>query len=202
MLEFISLSTLKDFLDVLSKTKELIGQRKSKKLRLFEDVVDPIFRALQPVVEDYITLFATTLRDVSAARTTSEFNIALDNLRFARAKLFSTRAEIRALTAETMSLSHDRDLYRFLRCVDSIFYNVRMAPQQSKMSRSLEVQGLLELLAEDDDNISREFAETCIRKTLREVENGFIDAAQAHARIRIESQIHLIATFKTTSDAQ
>ena len=75
------MSPLELFLTLVDRTIALVGERKRDKVACFNDVIDPLFQALEPVADDYSTLFKSTQRDVAAGVSAREISLRLSPAR-------------------------------------------------------------------------------------------------------------------------
>lgn len=95
------LQTIEAFLRVIDKFINLLKRADRDKQQLFKEFVEPLFVELQPVVDDYFTLF---LRSRELVRNEQKQNLkkAVEEIVRARDHLLRTRIKIIALatTAE------------------------------------------------------------------------------------------------------
>lgn len=188
LLEWLTLSNLSGFLSVLEKARDLLAGRRSNTERLFDEVVDPIFNDLQPVVDDYVALFSSALSELDEAQDQSGVDIALENLRSNRQKMFTARATVRALVFEMTEGLRDRKLRSFLEDVSKVFRSTD-DPLLGKMSRSQEIESLLKIL--EYDNLKKDEVSHRIRETLQQIERAFVASAQSHAHLRVRHSLKI-----------
>ena len=155
----------------------------------FEQVVDPIFINLQPVVDDYVALFSSTLAALNEARSGPSIKGSVQALRRNRGPLLRVRSVVPTLLADLTERSHDRGVKRFLRSVERVLCSVDLDRSVANGSSSATAKRLLE--SPDEGGVDSHYAAIWIRACLSSIETSFAATAQVHAHLRVKHIIRL-----------
>lgn len=184
--EMITLQGVSTFVSTL---KNLIGIKpsiRSKKERVFEDVIDPIYKELEPAVADFLRLLSTLrsdLADIEPRKIRSEYEKN-------RNAMFTARVAIRENCDALRAISHNATLNRFLDNVQKIFQSIDVPAGGYKISRSYQMASLLKLLEQGETDQGE--MQRAIDTAMKEVEYGFVAASQVHAVQKVRHMKRLL----------
>lgn len=153
-------------LKAVDKAIQLLTFRTESRRRVFKELVEPLFRDLEPVVEDYFSLFSKSIEEVKAAKN-SEVHLAVRNIRELREQMLVARIKVQQLAETINKTSNDPRLADFATRILAIFYCTRQG--SVKMSRSAEVSELLDTLMLEDLGNAKGFIIDSIRRSKDDV---------------------------------
>jgi hypothetical protein len=168
----------------------LLKSGKSSREKEFSQIVEPLYRELQPIASDYFGLFVGAYQDIEQVRGKS-FAKPLANLKKRRETLRSARMQIRSRSKKLVGLCKDEALLDFLSSVVSFIESgqtVKTAPVTSqndtppKGSRSAALVKELEILA--SKNISKDELLARIGAAIQEMEQAWASVGAAYARVQ------------------
>ena len=147
MFELAGLST---FLDIFQKAFGLIEKRRDQKRRLFEEIVEPIYAQLSPVVEEYYEFFRGC-RDEFSQTDFKNWPAVLRERKKKREEIVLARNTVLGMISPFLSKErkHDRKLddllYRFAYGIGRFFYASDDLPDRSIVTSFFEyIDSLIE----------------------------------------------------------
>lgn len=180
------LQTIEAFLRVIDKFINLLKRADRDKQQLFKEFVEPLFVELQPVVDDYFTLF---LRSRELVRNEQKQNLkkAVEEIVRARDHLLRTRIKIIALATTAEKEINDKKITDFCQKVVRFFFSTQSfeggklyIEATSHAARLIE---LLDYVVEG--RLDKGELLAYIDRTLKNLENSFVAIAQSYASLRI-----------------
>lgn len=164
---------------------QLLGKKEHNRKELFQDLIEPLFLELQPVVDDYFSFFRRA-RTLASAGTKQELEIALGELRQQREAMLRQRIQVRELARALSSGRKDRWVNAFSSNVHGFFNSStivsRFARSKSPPAAALELFDYV--LAE---KINQHELVEYIDSTLRNLEGSWVAIAQNYASLRVHS---------------
>jgi hypothetical protein len=148
---------------------------RNKETKVFEEVIEPIYQDLEPAVVDLLRLLSDLDSDI-LTKNPQEIKV---QYQINRSAMFTSRAAIRENCKALRAASHNASINSFLDKVERIFLSSEVPAGGFRMSRSIQMAGLLDLLEREETH--KEALHEAIATTIKEIENGFIAASQVHA---------------------
>lgn len=179
MLESVDL-----FLKAVDKVIQLASIRKKNKREFFAQIVEPLFRELEPVIDDYYAFFSDSL---SLLQEAGHGNIAtvVVKVREMRGKHLLARLKVRELAKSLEESSRDEKIANFGASVCAIFEAAPHRPGRWKMSKSIEFLELFELVSEN--RISRTSLVRALKDSKDEIAIQWIAIVQSYGYLRLRS---------------
>ena len=168
----------------------LLNSGKSSREKEFAQIVEPLYRELQPIASDYFGLFVGTYQDIEQVRGKS-FAKPLANLKKRREILRSARMQIRSRSKKLVGLYKDEAVLDFLSSVLSFIESgqtVKTVPVTSqnetpaKGSRSAALLEELEILT--SKKISKDQLLARIGAAIQEMEQAWASVGAKYARVQ------------------
>lgn len=181
--------TLQGVSTLVSTLKNLVGitpPLRLKNAKIFEEIIDPIYKELEPAVADLLRLLSHLRSDLSNKepehiKTQYEKN---------RNAMFTARVGIRENCSALRSISHNTTVNNFLDKVEKIFMSADVPAGGHKMSRSSQMASLLDLLQQEETDCGA--MHLAIDTAMKEVEQGFVAASQVHAVQKVRHMKRLL----------
>jgi hypothetical protein len=168
----------------------LLKSGKSTREKEFAEIVEPLYRELQPIASDYFGLFFGAHDEIDKVRGKS-FAKPLANLKKRRKVLRSSRIQIRSRTQKLVGLSKDEALSDFLSSVVSFIESGQTVktipvPLQNdtppRGTRSAALVKEMEILT--SKNISKDELLAQIGAAIQEMEQDWASVGAAYARVQ------------------
>ena len=179
MLESVEL-----LLKAIDKAIQLFTVRVESKRRVFKEIVEPLFRDLEPVVENYFLIFNGSIEVVKAAKP-GELQEAVAKIKALREQMLVARVKVQQLADTIASTSKDKQLLEFSNRVLALFYCTRHS--SSKASRSTVFVELLDDLLVSDLGLVKGHLVDSIQRTKDEIAHAWLRVSQTYAGLRLES---------------
>ncbi|MDN3523085.1 hypothetical protein [Halomonas ramblicola] len=174
------------FLKVIDRIIPVLSVRAMSRRRYFEEVIEPLFRELEPVVEDYFAFFSKSLELVRDADR-SEISAIVSQVREMRDKQFLARTKVRELARVLHESSKDRIVINFGRCVCALFEAAPHRPDLRKMSKSVKLIELFELV--EYNYVGRAELVRALKDSKDEVSIQWIAIVQSYGHLRLRSVV-------------
>ncbi len=171
------------FLNLIDRIAALVKLRQSDRQQLFKEVVEPLFVQLQPVVDNYFTIFRNARQSLArAGRSQAELVSAVEEIRNFREQMLHLRRMVTAMASEIEKHVDDERVVRFSAKVARFFYSTQNR-SRSRLSGSRELVDLCDYVVESglDRNLILEYVDA----TLRQLEQNWVTIAQLYAALRI-----------------
>lgn len=184
MFELAGLST---FLDIFQKAFGLIEKRRDQKRRLFEEIIEPIYTQLSPVVDEYYEFFRGC-RDEFSETEFKYWSMALVLRRKKREEMVFARNKVVGMVSPFLVDARKRGeqgelLYKFARGIEAFFY--ASAQPQPGISRGTGLfECIEECIATGDEN-DKQFVISRIEDVLQKLERNWRDVSQAYGELRV-----------------
>lgn len=131
MIDPASLTAVNTFLQIVEKVTKLGGQKKKKRRQLFQDIVEPLFIELQPVVDDYFLLFQRAQKLIKTIGQ-EEMESALSEVAAHRNQLLQARSTVREMAIRLGEEIEDAQIVHFCSDIENFFYFTQYRPGQKK----------------------------------------------------------------------
>lgn len=168
MFELTGLST---FLDIFQKAFGLIEKRKDQKRRLFEEIVEPVYKELSVVVENYYGFFRS-FRDQLSQTPMPVWATVLYETKKKREEIVLARNKVLGLTYPFISAPNkikgkeDELLYKFAKAINEFFY----ASDDVGMSVASSLFSFIEWIAEQCEDAPYDLFQDGPKITAKEYE--------------------------------
>jgi hypothetical protein len=113
------------FLSLIDRLIKLVELRQTDKKQLFNDVVEPLFTQLQPVVDDYFSLFRRARLSAEKSRNNDDLQQAVEEIRTQRENLVHARLAVVQFAETLQSQVHDKRVAQFAHKVERFFLALR-----------------------------------------------------------------------------
>jgi hypothetical protein len=167
------------------------------KQQVFKEVVEPLFVELQPVVDNYVSLFRKAKKSVVESSSENLWD-AVSEIREARESMILNRIKVREMASIIQETYKDKKITDFAQKVDGFFY-------RTICERKLGVKGksyAKELVDLCDYVIKRDMDKGELIKfiddALRSMEESWVAIAQTYASVRIYCLSSSTLTKNTT----
>eukprot|EP01026_Neomeris_dumetosa_P048267 TRINITY_DN41732_c0_g3_i1.p1 TRINITY_DN41732_c0_g3~~TRINITY_DN41732_c0_g3_i1.p1 ORF type:complete len:148 (-),score=13.52 TRINITY_DN41732_c0_g3_i1:222-665(-) len=121
MIEAFNLANVKTFLEIFSKAGDLIRQYSVKDEKIFDEIVDPIFKELEKLVVDYFSMFRLAVEELESLERNQSVYECLRNLYRNREKLSAARIQVRETAQELAVRTHNKQLNSFFSNIEKVF---------------------------------------------------------------------------------
>lgn len=179
----VTLEALDAFLSLIQRLIGLSRMPTENRRRMFFEVVEPLFLELQPVVDDYFTLFRTS-RELIRTTPRSNLNRAVKEISESRDRMLRARIQIVELAEKLSKETKDKRLRTFCEKIVTFFrvIDINVASKMS-VSKSRGLVVLCEYVVRDD--LDEQLLVIYISKTLRFLEESWVAIAQSYAALRV-----------------
>ena len=187
MFELAGLST---FLDIFQKAFGLIEKRKDQKRRLFEEIIEPIYTQLSPVVDGYYEFFRGC-RDEFSQNPAKKWPVVLLMKKKKREEIVLARDRVIGMIwpflKEQKHGEQDKLLYSFAKGIEEFFYASDDVPKTIKKgsrARTLLFEELDRIVWKQDEKY-RQFVISEIELVLQTLEQKWRDVSAAYGELRV-----------------
>jgi len=180
------LESVELFLKAVDKAIQFLGIREEQRRRVFKEVVEPLYRDVAPVVEDYYLLFAKGISRVKAADA-NELPSVVAEFTTLREQMFLARERLRQLAASTREHSEDRRLHQFCDRILEVFMCTHLSIGGKAMSKSAEFVELLNRLDELKFRASKGYLVDSLVSSKDHVAQAWLRVNQSYAGLRLAS---------------
>ena len=174
--------TLDTFLKLVDRVIALVKERQQTKAQVFEEIVEPLFVELQPVVDDYFKLFRHA-KDAVENSQKSNLSSAVIGIKNAREAMLLNRIKVREMAATIGEHDIDKRVKDFADKVESFFYRTITEKSKDKRSYATELIDICDYVLREDMNKADliQFISTALRK----MEETWVAIAQSYASARV-----------------
>ena len=130
------------FISLLDRIINLVKQRSIRKQQFFDEIIDPLYLELQPVVDDYFHLFRESLQMVKNSNNYDDLNNAVEKIRQNRNHLLQTRIKVREMADTIKNEVKDEKVVNFANDILKFFNSSKVAVPVDPMFLSLVSQQL------------------------------------------------------------
>lgn len=174
------------FLALLDRIIALVRIRALNRQQVFTGIVEPLFRELEPVVDDYFALFREAKRTVGTCRD-AQLPDAIESIRARREELLTTRIKVKEMADIVRSRIRDKRVKAFASTVYE-FFLCTQHPHRHRLSMSpsselVAIVDLLELTIGLEQ--SRDVLLFYLDATLQMLQNRWVEIAQSYASLRL-----------------
>lgn len=178
------------FLKLVEKIIELAKLEKLNREQFFKQIIEPLFNELQPVVDDYFTVFLRA-RELVNTESDDEFQEAVTEIRKARESLLTHRIKVREMAEAIKTHYKDKRINVFTENIHRFFYSTQVRSSTGKSSsKGAELVELCEYVMKE--NISKRPLVGYINSTLKRLEESWVAIAQSYGSIRV----YCLSTFR------
>ena len=176
---------ISEFLKVLDTIRELITSRRVQREAVFREIIEPLFRQLEPVVDDYFGIFRET-RDALASGDAERIDRLLFDVRALREKMATERTAVRVTARVLQEQANDEGIVEFADALRRFFYWTSFARLDSIGSgfRSVSTD-LLHLLETRGSQHSDAEVLLEVNRAITNLESAWESIARSYARLRL-----------------
>lgn len=181
------LSALSTFLDIFQKAFGLIEKRRDQKRRLFEEIIDPIYTQLSPVVSEYYEFFRSC-RDEFSQTEFKNWQLVLSERRKKREEIVFARNTVLGMISPFLSKQQkrcgepDERLNYFAFGVFNFFYSSVSGPVSSEATRLFEY---IDYVVERGNEAEKDTVIEEIELLLRSLEFSWQGISAAYGELRV-----------------
>ena len=169
------------FLALLEKLTQLASLVHERRRETFNEIIEPLFRGLEPVIDDYFLMFQEA-RDAIESTSPERMSEAVGLLRARRERLLQDRVRVRSSVQAIAEYLKDRKFQSFASSVTAFFWG-----ESSSLVGDSEATRLIRVFENlDVDPIASEELVSRIDDILRNLEQNWGDIASQYARLRVE----------------
>ena len=196
MFEAMTIGNFKILCDIIISIRDKILPGTAHRTHNFDQIVDPIFKALQLVVDDYFVFFRTTAVEMEELTREGSYELAVEKLskiinklRQDRERMLSNRIVIKAMADDLIKRTHDEKYSKFYHSVSRIFDSVDVPYKTGqKVSAAQNILTLANQLTEDPMNnkVSPYTLLWALQASIVDIEQKWGAVAQSYARLRFD----------------
>lgn len=184
MFELAGLST---FLDIFQKAFGLIEKRKDQKRRLFEEIIEPIYTQLSPVVAEYYEFFRGC-RDEFSQTEFKYWSMALVIRKKKREEMVLARNKVLGIVSPFLVEARNRGeqgelLFKFAQGIEQFFY--ASAPQRRGPSEATRLFEYIEECIIRGNEENKKFVISEMEDVLQTLESKWRDVSEAYGKLRV-----------------
>ena len=160
MFEAMTIGSFKILCDIILSIRDKILPGKAHRTHNFDQIVDPIFKALQPVVDDYFVFFRVAIVEMEEVTREGNYGLAIEKLvkifnklRQDRERMLSNRVAIKAMADDLIRRTDDEKYSKFYHSVSRIFELVDVPYKMGqKISAAKNILTLAYQLSDNKEN--------------------------------------------------
>lgn len=171
------------FLELIERLIIFINGRKESKKALFDEVVEPVFKQLEALIDDYFLLFRNAHKAIEETEGT-EWHLAVEEIRSNRETMWTARKKVSEFALVAAEKLKDQKFVSFAKKVSRLFHATEYH-ESRKLSRSLEVLDLLEAL--DAKTMEKHKVLERLAQTERQLKETWVSLAQSYAGLKLYS---------------
>jgi hypothetical protein len=185
MIEY--LTGLKTLLDCFVAVKTNILPGRSARSHNFLEVVEPTYKALEPLVDDYLVLLRNSYDEIKDADGNPELTkLAVRHLVRARERMLNTRISVREQAAVLAEEIHDAHTAKFFREVAHVFSaHEKKVDFTGNRSGAKHIVDLAQTLLSSDQGSGWEVLEL-IERSIQRMEQNWVQLNRTYAQLRVE----------------
>jgi hypothetical protein len=169
------------FLSLIDRIIDLVKLRETDRRQLFKEIIEPLFIQLQPVVDDYFSIFRRARAAITTAKGSQDaLTEATTEIRQNREKMLYARRQVTQMAQEIELHVRDVRVAEFSAKVARFFYST---DHPRKMSNSAEVTDLCTYVL--NANVEKGVIVEFVDETLRNLEDRWVASARCYAALRI-----------------
>lgn len=180
-METLSIFT-QTFITLVEQIKKLKDGKIKDRKEAFEQIVDPIFRDVQPVIDNYFQIFQKAKR-LSTLSTKKDLAFAVEEIRISRETMLVTRSVVREMAYQMHQIYNDKKIIDFSRKIDSFFYRTISERSVRGKSYAYELVDLFDEVLKGELDKAQLIA--FIDGALKNMEYSWVSIAQSYASLRI-----------------
>lgn len=173
---------LDTFIGVMERIINLEKAKIQNKQQVFKEIIEPLFIELQPVIDNYITLFKQAKQSVSENKQ-SDIWEAVQEIRESRDAMILSRVKVREMANRIQEAYNDKKITDFAQKVDGFFYRTILEKQKRSKSMASELVDLFEYVLKHD--MDKTELIKFIDDALKNMETSWVAIAQSYAMVRI-----------------
>ena len=112
---------LDTFIGVMERIINLEKTKIQNKQQVFKEIIEPLFIELQPVVDNYVTLFKKAKQSVSENKQSNIWE-AVQEIRESRDAMILSRVKVREMANRIQEAYNDKKVTDFAKKDDRFFY--------------------------------------------------------------------------------
>lgn len=170
------------FLGLVDRLLKLVELQHMNRRQIFEEVAEPLFTELQPVVDDYFSLFRRARMAALKSRRGDDLRQVVVEIHAQWEEMVEARIAVARFADAVQTQVHDKRVNRFARKVDQFFISATARRTRERAGPA----SLVELLAHVafgllDRNTVRDY----IDETLIDLESAWVAIGQSYAGLRL-----------------
>jgi hypothetical protein len=179
-------SMLELFLKLVEKVTDLLKERQKSRRAVMDDVIDPLFKEMPLVVQDYLSLFAKAEEHLrrSSGPGDSQLHDVISDLKSRREKFLAIRIKLREMASLIQLEFSDERIVGFAVSVEEFFFSLETLRSHRSTSDSAVIVELFEELNSSVGSPQDIFA--AIADARYSIEHSWAEVTRAYARIRID----------------
>jgi hypothetical protein len=175
------------FLKLIDQLIEIVNIRQKQKKELFYEVVEPLFNQLQPIVDDYFSLFRQARSLIDDPKIPGE---GAKELRKRREEMLRIRLQVRQLAVAIFENVSEKSIVEFAQNVDRFFFSTNLTLQTGSYGEYLiDLVDYIayDTLSEKAKNLLNEgyTFETYVNEVLKKLEIQWIAISRSYAVARM-----------------
>jgi hypothetical protein len=168
---------------LIDRIIDLVKLRQTDKQQLFKEIVEPLFLQLQPVVDDYLTLFRAASNHFEAnGRTRSAMDEAMAEFRKNREKMLHVRRQIDEMAKQIEAAVEDQRVNDFIGKVRVLFHSPTRN-ERPRMSNSKAVVDFYDYVVRA--RLNAILVAEYLQDTQQNLINAWMALTQSYASLRI-----------------
>jgi len=195
---------LDTFVTLADRILNLQKTRFQDKKNFFDEIIQPLFEELEPVVSNYIDIFRKA-KKATYLSSLQQLRDAIEHLEEGREVMLMTRIKVLQMAYQIMYFSNDEEVRYFVHRINSFFYESAALSRHSRTLNFLEDLKLIERSWENQNERELKWIQAGTNKarklrqeeeqeiamfidyTLVQLESSWSDIARSYGRLKILS---------------
>lgn len=180
---------LSAFIELVDRINKVDRAKIQDQQALFDEIVDPLFQELKPVVNDYMEIFRDARAFVKSTPIADWSRVA-NRIEKRRNAMLTARISVRKMAERIAEEVKDKEIVAFCNTVNDFFYN---ASESHRITEAEYVSQAAGLLQQIKDTIKGGFGKKSLLKdidrTLALLERNWGEIVQMHQGIKLHSKV-------------
>jgi len=178
---------LSAFAELANRVSNLEKSKLQDRKDLFNNIIDPLFKELEPAAENYVKFFRQARELIKKASRRNMQDVTYHMLQV-REEMALTRIKVREMAAQIKERIEDKEVLSFTKAVNDFFYHTPDLPlpeMEYALTRSETIMVFMRLL--EANKITKKEIIQHVDETLSNLEKSWGLIVRSYEKIRIHS---------------